>query len=365
MILKRTPLYEQHIKAGAKMAGFAGWDMPLYYGSQIHEHQVVRQDAGMFDVSHMNVVDFIGSGARDYLRFLIANDVDKLKYIGKALYSCMLNAKGGVVDDLIVYKYSQQDYRMVVNAATRDKDLAWFSQHQDKFSVEIKPHPEFAMIAIQGPNAINKAQTVFTSQQRQATKDLKVFQGVEVDGWWIARTGYTGEDGYEIMLPAEQAPKFWDNLLVAKVAPCGLVARDTLRLEAGMCLYGSEMDDNISPLETRLDWTIALEPTDRTFIGREPLEILKRSDIKRNLYGLVINKNDGVLRNHQKVNTLFGSGEITSGGFSPTLGHSIALARLPANVNFNDNVFVEIRGKKISARVIKPNFVRNGKKVFE
>lgn len=362
---KRTPLYNQHLTAGAKMAEFASWEMPLYYGSQIEEHQIVRTDAGMFDVSHMNVVDFIGTGARNYLHYLIANNVDKLKEQGKALYSCMLNDKGGVVDDLIVYKFNDQDYRMVINAATREKDLAWITQNKVGFDVEIKPHPEFAMIAIQGPNAITKTQSVLTPKQREASKNLKIFQGIEVDGWWIARTGYTGEDGYEIMLPAEAAPNFWQALLGAKITPCGLVPRDSLRLEAGMCLYGSEMDENITPLETSLEWTIGWEPTTRKFIGREVLEKQKREGVKRNLYGLIIGKGEGILRSHQKVITPSGTGEITSGGFSPTLGHSVALARLPSKVKINDRVFVEIRGKNISARVIKPNFVRNGKKVFE
>jgi aminomethyltransferase len=363
--LKHTPLYEQHLALHAKMADFAGWEMPLYYGSQIEEHQIVRKDAGMFDVSHMNVVDFVGEGARDYLRHLIANDVDKLTIPGKALYSCMLNEKGGVVDDLIVYKYNDRDYRMVVNGATREKDLAWFAKQKNDFKVEIKQRADFAMIAIQGPNAIAKTQSVFTPEQKAASKDLQVFQGVEVNGWWIARTGYTGEDGYEIMIPVPEVVAFWQALLKAGVAPCGLVPRDSLRLEAGMCLYGSDMDENITPLEASLDWTIAWEPKDRNFIGREALEKQKNKGVTRKLFGLVLDKGMGILRSHQKVQGPEGEGEITSGGFAPSLGQSIAVARLPIGAKYGDHFFVEIRGKQVPAKVVKPNFVRKGKKVFE
>lgn len=361
----KTPLNTQHHELGAKMVDFCGWEMPLYYGSQIEEHNKVRTDAGMFDVSHMNIVDVKGKEVYEFLRYLIANDVEKLQPIGKALYSCMLNEKGGVIDDLIVYRYTDDECRIVVNAATHDKDMAWFKLQAKNFRVKIVERTDLAMIAIQGPNARTKTAKALTVEQARAAEKLKVFSGVAVGEWWIARTGYTGEDGYEIMLPAFEAPIFWKELLAAGVAPCGLVARDSLRLEAGMSLYGSEMDENITPLEANLTWTVAFIPEDRDFIGRKALEEQKASGVKRDLVGLVL-EDKGVLRSHQKVIVPnLGEGETTSGGFSPTLNCAIALARVPMGVKVGDSCFVVVRDKQLKAKVVKPPFVRNGKKVYE
>ncbi len=363
---KKTVLYDEHIKASAKMADFAGWNMPLYYGSQIEEDMKVRTDAGMFDVSHMNVVDFVGPDAHDYLHYLIANDVDKLAKIGKALYSCMLNENGGIVDDLIVYKFNDQDYRMVINAGTHDKDLAWLNKNKANFDVDIIERAEMAIIAVQGPKAIAKAQSIFTPEQREVTAELKPFQAAAVNGWWIARTGYTGEDGYEIILPQTEAVSLWQALLGAGVAPCGLVARDTLRLASGLSLYGSDMDDTTTPLESNLEWTVAWEPQDRDFIGRRAIEKQKQDGVTRNIFGLVLDKGKGILRAHQKIIIEnVGEGEITSGGFAPLLGRSVALARLPANTSPTDKCFVDIRGKQVPVKLVKPPFVRKGKQVFE
>jgi len=359
--MKQTPFNEKHLALHARLADFAGWEMPLYYGSQIEEHNCVRTDAGMFDVSHMNIVDIKGSGARDYLRYLITNDVDRLKNIGDALYSCMLNENGGVIDDLIVYKKTAQDFLMVINAATHDKDMAWLKKQAQNFKVELIERVDLAMLAIQGPNAITKIHTVFSKEQRRITQNLKNFQGVEVNSWWIACTGYTGEDGYEIMLPHAETGKFWDQLIVAGVRPCGLVARDSLRLEAGMRLYGSDMDENTTPIEAGLSWAVAWEPKDRNFIGRKVLEAQKLAGAKQTTVGLIL-EDKGILRSHQKVIVPnMGEGEITSGGFSPTLGLSIALARVP--VGIGAHCLVVIRDKQLQARVVKPNFVRYGKKV--
>jgi aminomethyltransferase len=355
-MLKRTPFTVKHQQLGAKLVDFAGWEMPLYYGSQIEEHNCVRNAAGVFDVSHMNIVDVEGAGTRDYLRYLFANDVDKLKDYGAALYSCMLNERGGVVDDLIVYKISPQYFRVVVNAATHDKDITWLKQHAANFAVELRERTDFAMLAVQGPLAREKMQQVFTQEQKQATANLRVFYGVEVDGWWIARTGYTGEDGYEIMLPKEAAADFWDKIVAAKIHPCGLVSRDSLRLEAGMSLYGSELNEDITPLESNIAWTVALGDPKRNFIGRPALEKQKRDGIKRNIVGLIL-EGKGVLRTHEKVIVPgIGEGETTSGGFSPTLGVGIALARIP--VGAQDKCFVVVRDKQLSARIIKPPFVK-------
>jgi len=358
-MLKRTPLFDTHVASGAKMVDFGGWEMPVNYGSQIEEHHAVRRHAGMFDVSHMRVVDVDGAASRDFLRALVANDVTRLTP-GKALYTCMLNDAGGVIDDLIVYWIHTDRYRIVVNAGTADKDIAWMQQvaAQRRFNVHPRPRPDLAMIAVQGP----QARTILARLLPDAADviaGLKIFSAAFHGDWFIARTGYTGEDGCEIVLPATAAPAFWQRLKAAGVAECGLGARDTLRLEAGMNLYGQDMDESVSPLESGLAWTVSLtEPRD--FIGRTALENQKVRSGLRQLVGLrMLDK--GVLRAHQCVMTAHGNGEITSGTFSPTLGFSIALARLPAGVAVGDRVEVDLRGKPVAAQVVKFPFVRNGK----
>lgn len=356
---KRTPLYDTHLAAGAKLVDFGGWDMPLHYGSQIEEHHQVRRDAGMFDVSHMTIVDLRGERVQDFLRHLVANNIDKLKLPGGALYTCMLNEQGGVIDDLIVYFVEPRWYRLVVNAATRDKDLAWITQQAKAFAVEVRERAELAMIAIQGPQARDKTQRALGDIVRAATALQKPFTFVVVGDLFIARTGYTGEDGYEIMLPATQAATVWQKLAAVGVAPAGLGARDTLRLEAGMNLYGSDMDETTSPLESGLAWTVAFEPATRDFIGRTALEAQRQRGAVAEFVGLVL-LDKGVLRNHQTVlQNGEKIGEITSGGFSPTLGRAIALARVNASVS--GDCQVEIRGKLLDVKVVKPPFVRNGK----
>ena len=365
--MKETPLVNVHRSLGGKLVDFGGWNMPLHYGSQVEEHHFVRKHAGMFDVSHMTVVDITGDGSRSYLRRLLANDIDKLKLVGKALYSGMLNEQGGVIDDLIVYLMTD-GYRLVVNCATREKDLAWMEKQAEGFAVNIQEKPEMAMIAVQGPKALSAVDELL---QAPETKDLKIFQGVPLNsetrqGFFVARTGYTGEDGYEIILPAEQAEAFWMELKEAGVHPCGLGARDTLRLEAGMNLYGHEMDENISPLIANMAWTIAWAPEERDFIGRVAIEQEHKNGVAEKLVGLVL-LDKGVLRAEQKVlledTAESATGIITSGSFSPTLSKSIALARVP--VNIGSECFVEIRNKKLRAQVVKPNFVRNGKNVIQ
>jgi aminomethyltransferase len=348
-----------HVAAGARTVDFGGWDMPVNYGSQIEEHHAVRRDAGMFDVSHMCVVDLRGDRVRDYLRRLLANDVAKLTAQGKALYSCMLRDDGGVIDDLIVYYMNDQLYRMVVNAGTREKDLAWLRQQAGADGVAVEPRLDLAMIAVQGPNARQKAASVMDPAIAARVMDLGSFHGLDAGRLFVARTGYTGEDGWEIMLPAGDAPGFWSALRDAGVRPCGLGARDTLRLEAGMNLYGNDMDETTSPLESGLGWTIAWEPQDRDFIGRGALTAQKASGIGRKFVGLLVEER-AVLRSHQKVIVpAVGEGEVTSGTFSPTLERSIGFARVPAQAG--DRCEVEIRGRLVEARVVRPPFVRNGK----
>jgi len=354
----RTPLYDTHVAANARMVDFGGWDMPVNYGSQIDEHHAVRRDAGMFDVSHMCVIDLHGNRVREFLRYLLANDVVKLKASGKALYSCMLNENGGVIDDLIVYFMHESWFRMVVNAETRDKDIAWIKQHAQQFSLQVTVRSDLAMIAVQGPQARDKAVKVLGTSA-QAALELKPFVGGEFAQYFIARTGYTGEDGFEIMLPTEQAAATWIKFKDAGIAQCGLGARDTLRLEAGMNLYGNDMDESQSPLESGLAWTVAFEPVDRDFIGRGALHSQLEAGVKRKMVGLVLDDR-GVLRSHQVVIVEgHDSGEITSGTFSPTLEKSIALARVP--VAAEGEVKVDIRGKQLKARIVKYPFVRNGK----
>jgi aminomethyltransferase len=426
-VAKRTPFYDLHLAASAKIVDFAGWDMPLHYGSQLQEHHQVRQHAGMFDVSHMGVVDLQGEQASEYLRRLLANNVDRL-IPGKALYTCMLNEDGGVIDDLIVYKVDDDHYRIVINAGTREKDLAWMRKQAQPFKAQLIERSDLAMLAIQGPEikeriaellpmlstkqASGQASGQASPQASQQVSDmacnqasdpvevlrnLKPFHFAAFNDWFIARTGYTGEDGYEIIFPGAEAAKLWQACISAGIAPCGLGARDTLRLEAGLNLYGSDMDESVTPLESNLAWTVIFDPKDREFIGREALEKQAQQGLKYRLVGLVL-EGPGVIRNHQKVIIQgHGEGEVTSGGYSPTLEKSIALARIPvdsgnsdnnssdknsshnnssnSNSNSNsssnndsnnnsNNCFVEIRNKQVPAQVVKPPFVRNGKRVF-
>jgi len=363
---QKTILNQTHRDLGAKMVDFGGWDMPIHYGSQIEEHHQVRRDAGMFDVSHMTVVDLKGASVRDFLRRLVANSVDKLKVPGKALYTCMLNPQGGVIDDLIIYYRAEDFFRLVVNAATREKDLAWITQQAKAFDVTVTERPDFGMIAVQGPNARAKVLDLLREEDRDAVGKLGKFAageaktqgGIDV---FVARTGYTGEDGFEVVVPQAQTVAFWNALLDAGVKPAGLGARDTLRLEAGMNLYGQDMDDTVSPYEAALAWTIALDDG-RDFIGRDVLEKQKAAGAPRQMIALVMDEK-GVLRHGQKVLTEFGDGEILSGTFSPTLGKAIAFARVPAGkiaLGTAGNVRVDIRGKEVPVRVVKFPFVRDG-----
>lgn len=357
---KQTALYAKHLEANGKIVDFGGWDMPVNYGSQIQEHQAVRQQAGMFDVSHMTIVDVAGVDATAYLQKLLANDVARLQETGKALYSGMLNDNGGVIDDLIVYKMDGW-YRTVVNCATREKDLEWMSAQRKGFDVSLTERPELAMVAVQGPKAIELVKQV-KPEAADLIESLKVFQGLPKANWFYARTGYTGEDGLEVMVPETEVAGFWQQLLDAGVAPCGLGARDTLRLEAGMNLYGNDMDEQTSPLQAGMGWTIAWEPADRQFIGRAALEAEKAAGVAMKQVGLVM-ESRGVMRSHQKVVVEgIGEGEVTSGTFSPSLEYSIAMARVPAATG--DTCLVDVRGKLVPVRVIRLPFVRNGKKQF-
>ena len=357
---QKTILNDMHRRLGARMVDFGGWDMPLHYGSQLEEHHAVRGDSGMFDVSHMCAVDVVGTDSKAFLSRLIANNVDKLKLPGKALYGAMLNAAGGVVDDLIVYYLADDVYRVVINAGTAEKDLAWMAARlvEWQLQVTITPRRDLAMIAVQGPKAKERFWQALP-ETRAASDGMKPFFSVIVGDYFVASTGYTGEDGFELTLPADKAETVWQAFLDAGIRPIGLGARDTLRLEAGMNLYGQDMDESVSPLDAGMGWTVDLV-SERDFVGKAALQA---NGQQKQFLGLVL-QDKGVLRAHQKVHTAQGAGEITSGTFSPTLQLSVALARLPLGVALGDTVEVEIRDKRLVAKVVKPSFVRQGKSLL-
>jgi aminomethyltransferase len=360
-MLKHTALHSEHVRLGAKLVDFAGWDMPIQYQSQLEEHHVVRQSAGMFDVAHMCAVDLHGARTREFLRYLLANDVAKLQQPGKALYSCMLREDAGVIDDLICYFMTEDWFRLVVNAGTTDKDLAWIRAQAADYGVEIKQRSDLGILAVQGPQAREQVIAQLPEALGQAAAELKPFSAAHLDQLFVGRTGYTGEDGFELILPHDQLVALWGQLLGAGVAPCGLGARDTLRLEAGMNLYGQDMDETTHPLESGLGWTIAwgdvAEPP-RAFVGRAALETA-RSAAPRGFVGLVL-EGRGIMRAHMKARFANGAvGETTSGGFAPTMKQSIALARV--DVGADGACEVEIRGQWVAARIVKPPFVRHGK----
>ncbi len=357
---QRTALYQHHVNAQAKIVDFASWDMPLHYGSQLNEHHIVRTSAGMFDVSHMVVVDVEGTQAQAFLCHLLANDISKLK-LGQALYGCMLKPDGGIIDDLITYYCAEGHYRVVVNAGTCDKDLAWIHQHAPHFNVKVTQRSDLSILAVQGPEARAKVAALLPVACREAALSLKPFYALAYQDYFIGRTGYTGEDGFEIIVPHTLALTLWGQLLAQGVKPCGLGARDTLRLEAGMNLYGTDMDESISPLECGLTWTVDFKNPTRDFIGRKALEQQLAKGLQWQMVGLVMTEK-GVLRGHQTVITNQGEGITTSGTFSPTLGYAIALAKIPVNVS--GEVTVDIRGKAMPVQIVKPPFIRHGKKVY-
>lgn len=363
-MLQQTPLAALHQTMGGKMVDFGGWFMPVNYGSQLDEHHAVRTDVGMFDVSHMTIVDIAGAKTTEFLQYLLANDVAKLTQMGKALYTGMLNEQGGVIDDLIVYR-TEGGYRLVVNCATREKDLAWITQHAAAFEVQVTERPELAMIAVQGPNAEDKIIAWLGEQTGNELCVLKPFYGQFLSGdkseWFGARTGYTGEDGFEIIIPATEVAAAWQALADLGVKPCGLGARDTLRLEAGMNLYGHEMDEQTSPLVANMAWTVAWG--ERDFIGRSVIAEEHSQGPKQKLVGLIL-QDKGVLREGYPV-IINGEevGVVTSGTFSPTLGVSIALARVASSVG--ETAEVQIRNRTAAVKVTPPVFVRKGKALVQ
>jgi len=352
--LKRTFLNQAHVDHGGKLVDFSGWSLPIHYGSQIKEHLAVRHGVGIFDVSHMTIIDCKGPMVRDFLRRVLANDVGSLA-INQALYSVLLNERGGVVDDLIVYRLSDC-YRLVTNAATKDKVLAWLDlQNLEQIQLE---ELDLSMIAIQGPRSL---QAIGSWSKTYDFESLKPFSCVLIDEVLVARTGYTGEDGFELIVPNEQVVGAWNFFVNEGAVPAGLGARDTLRLEAGLNLYGQDMDEEVDPLVSNLGWTVKWEPEDRDFVGRDALQI-RRNELDEKLVGLIL-IGKGVLRHGQRVLTDHGEGVITSGSFSPSMDCSIALARVPKLAR--ERCRVEIRDKLVGAMVVKPPFVKHGKVLVE
>lgn len=355
---KKTPLYQSHEALNAKIVDFHGWLLPIHYGSQLQEHEAVRKHAGMFDVSHMNTIEVTGEQAESFLRYLLANDVAKLSD-GKALYSLMLNESGGIIDDLIVYRIQPNVFRVVLNAATREHDMQWIMQQAKSFDVHIESLSDVVNIAVQGPKARELSIPCLPAELRSLAKVLKPFSCVVQNGWQVSRTGYTGEDGFEILLPISEAADVWQSLIDQGIAPCGLGARDTLRLEAGLNLYGNDMDESVSPYAANVAWTLSMTD-DRDFLGKIALLSQKETETQQ-LLGLVL-LDRGVPRaeqliyiNDQQV------GVLTSGTFSPTLQRGIGFARVASTCQADDLCVCDIRGKRIESRLVKLPFVRHGK----
>ena len=356
--MQKTPLYDCHIHQQGKIVDFSGWALPIHYGSQLQEHQQVRLAAGMFDVSHMRITDIDGPDARPFLRDLLSNDVAKLEKhpIGKALYSALLNETGGIIDDLIVYR-RENGYRLITNAATHTKDMAWLNLKAQTFTVTLKERPDLVILAVQGPEAIDKVASIKPALAEQLNR-LKSFESLEDQGWHFARTGYTGETGLEILIPEHEAPAFWSALIAAGLAPCGLAARDTLRLEAGLNLYGHDMDEQVSPLECNINFAVDLTDIERDFIGKTAYLALKQSTHYRQQIGLCLSKG-GILREGQEIfDNNQRVGVITSGTFSPTLKQSIAMARVSGPLT---NPEVEIRGQRLAVQIVALPFIHSSK----
>lgn len=364
-MLKRTPLFPVYARYGAKTVEFGGWEMPVQFSSIKEEHEAVRTRAGLFDVSHMGEITVRGRGSLAFLQKLMTNDVTKLRP-GRAQYTLMCDENGGTVDDLLIYYKGEDDYLLVVNAANTEKDFAWLSEHIDS-DVELENiSAQTAQLALQGPAAERVLQTL-TDVELSALRPFSFVDDVEVAGVkaLVSRTGYTGEDGFEIYCQAEDAIALWDAILTAGaedgVVPCGLGARDTLRFEACLPLYGQELSDTISPLEAGLGFAVKTEK-ETPFIGQAALKQQKEAGLPRRLVGIeMIDK--GIPRHGYRV---YASGEevgfVTTGTQSPTLKKNIGLALVKAEVAaIGQEVEVEIRGKRLKATIVPTPFYKRAK----
>jgi aminomethyltransferase len=354
--LNRTSLYEAHLKAGARMVPFAGWEMPVQYASVIAEANAVRQSAGMFDVSHMGRLIIRGPESLAFLEKVTSNDVAKLgDRFGQ--YSLLPNPEGGCVDDIIVYHISGDEFRMVVNASNHEKDLMWLKSHAPN-GLEIEDQTLFtAMIAVQGPSAT--AILAKLSSTSQALEDAPAFGVVDtlISGvpCFAARSGYTGEDGFELVCAASQSEALWDALVAAGVSPCGLASRDTLRVEAGLPLYGHELNDTLSPLAVNLGWVVSKT---KTFIGSEHYEEARKNGTPQKIQGIrlsakrLIPTGSKVCVNGQEV------GEVTSGVVSPLLDAGIGFALIDSSIPVGTECTVDLRGKPEPAEIVGKRFYK-------
>lgn len=360
--LRQTPLHQAHLDLNAQMTGFGGWDMPVHYGSQVAEHEAVRTASGMFDVSHMGQVRFLGKDYLKFLALLVPGNPWRLAD-GGSLYTCLCKPDGGVVDDLIITRLTSQEGFTVVNAATREKDVAWMEAQRDALGFHnvqiIDESDRWAMIAVQGPSALPIVEKLIGGQRWTETKPFTMFT-MTLKGLphLISRTGYTGEDGIELLCPADLAVEWWNEFLKSGVQPAGLGARDSLRLEMGYCLYGQDLDETISPIEGGIGWSVSLKKED-PFIGREVLERQKKDGAPRMSIGLRIDSRRPLRHGDEVTDGQNHVGIVTSGGYSPTLGCGIAMALVDREaIEGKDALMILSRGKEIPAAVQRPPFVK-------
>jgi aminomethyltransferase len=352
---QRTPLYEKHLALGGRMVDFAGWEMPVQYTGILDEHRAVREAVGMFDISHMGEFFVSGTGACAWLDGLLTNRVEKLA-VGEAQYTLMLDERGGVIDDLIVYRIGETDWLLVVNAAKIDEDAAWLRAHAAEGVSFEDRSADFGAIAVQGPAAREVFQKVFGTELPEARNRVVAIEHANAAGYAVT-TGYTGEEGFEVVIPNGQAPALWDALLAAGAKPCGLGARDTLRLEMCYPLNGSDLSPDRTPLEAGLGFFVDL--TKENFIGREALAAQKAQGLPSRLAALAVTEKSPPIRPHYPVCS--GDAvvsETSSGALSPTLGHGIAMAYLPPDLARVGTVLeIEVRGKRYKASVVKKPFL--------
>lgn len=358
LTLKKTPLNDVHKKANAKLVEFAGFEMPVMYKSIISEHNAVRTSCGVFDVSHMGEFLISGKDSLKYLNYLVPNDIKKIEEPGKGIYTQLCNENGGTVDDLIIYRLDNE-FLLVVNASNIEKDWEWFNKHKNNFDVELTNlSDQISLLAVQGPKAAD-----FLADALKISSDSlklqKYFHIKKYQANWISKTGYTGEDGFEVFIDnPNRAVLIWQELIRLGVPPCGLGARDTLRLEAAYPLYGHELDDKTSPIEADIGWSVKLEKED--FMGKQALLKQKEEGIKKKLVCLKIN-DKAIARQGHKVLSKDGTeiGEVCSGSQGITVGYPIATAYVPpANSEIGKELFINIRDKMVSAIIVQRPFYK-------
>jgi aminomethyltransferase len=352
--MNKTPLNKSHIELGAKMVNFSNWEMPISYSSLIEEHNAVRNTVGIFDVSHMSVFDFDGDNQVAFFEKIFANDIKKIYKDNKAIYGALLNEEGGILDDLIIY-HANNKFRLVSNCSTREQNRQWFEKHAVEFGVKVMERSDMGILAIQGPDALNKILKIkeIDNQVNTLQSFGCMFEGDKL----YARTGYTGEDGLELIVPTKDINHLWDQALELGCTPIGLGARDTLRLEAGLNLYGNDMTINNHPYESNMGWTIDMSDESREFIGKDALLSIDQSKSQK-IVGIIL-QDKGILRSGYEITHEQGKGVVLSGSYSPTLQSSIGLARV--DQGYKENGKVMIRNKLLNIDFVSPRFLGQGK----